>query len=92
MDLSSLLPLYDKVAAGGVTGLASTVVAVVLGLLHITLAPWLVALIVTALIFGASYLKSETKIGKELAPLAPLAERVLNDLESEGPVLKKTKP
>jgi hypothetical protein len=82
VDLSKLLPIYSKVAAGGYAGLLTTVVIGALALAHITLAPPLVALIVTVIIFGAAYLKTETKFGRELAPLA---DEVFKDMESEGP-------
>lgn len=84
MDLSKLLPIYDKVQAGGYAGLATTLVIYLFGLIHIVLAPPLLALIVTVIIFGVSYLKTETKIGRELTPLA---EQVLKDIEQEGPKL-----
>lgn len=83
--MDKLTGIYDKVRAGGYAGLVTTLVVGLLGLAHITLAAPLVALIVTAIIFGAGYLTTETKVGRELAPLA---DDVWKAVQSEGPVQK----
>lgn len=77
-----MLPIYDKVAAGGTAGLLTTVIVGVLSLVHITLPATVIAAIVTLIIFGASYLKKETKIG---ADVAKVADALLKDMQSEGP-------
>lgn len=78
-----MLPIYDKVAAGGYAGLVSTIVVGVLTATGVTLPPAVLAAIVTLIIFGVSYLKTETKIGKQVAGVA---DEVLTAMESEGPV------
>lgn len=77
------MPIYDKVATGGYAGLVSTLLVGVLGLFGVTLPAAAVAAIVTLVIFAAGYLKSETKVG---ADVAKVAEALLSDMEAEGPV------
>lgn len=81
--MANWLPITDKVAAGGTAGLIATLVIGVLGLLHVTLPAALVSLIVFAVMFVVSYIKTETKLGPKLTAVA---DGVLRDMESEGPV------
>jgi hypothetical protein len=81
--MNKLLPIYDKVAAGGTAGLVTTVIVGVLSLVHITLPAAAVAAIVTLVMFGVSYLKTETKIGAEIAKVS---DEMLKIIEAEGPV------
>lgn len=53
----------DKVAAGGYAGLLSTVLVGLLGVVHVALPPAGIAALITLIIFGVSYLKTETKLG-----------------------------
>jgi len=76
------MPISSKVATGGYAGLISTVLVGVLGLFGVTLPAAVVAAIVTLVIFGASWLKRETKLG---ADVAKVADAILTDMESEGP-------
>lgn len=78
-----MLPISSKVAAGGLTGLLSTLVITIASAFGVTLPAAAVAAIVTLLILGAAYLKTETKIGKQVATVA---DDVLAAMESEGPV------
>lgn len=80
-----MLPIYDKVAAGGYAGLVTTVVVGVLGLFHVALPAAVVAALVTLVMFAASYLKRETKVGAEIATVA---DEVLKAIESEGPAVR----
>ena len=78
-----MLPIYDKVKAGGAAGLVTTLVVSALGAFGVTLPAYAVAAIVTLIIFAASYLKTETKAGREVAQVA---DDVLASMEKEGPV------
>lgn len=78
-----MLPISSKVAAGGLTGLLSTLVITIASAFGVTLPAAAVAAIVTLLILGAAYLKTETKIGKQVATVT---DDVLAAMESEGPV------
>lgn len=80
-----MLPIHDKVAAGGSAGLIVTVLVSVLGLWHITLPAAAIAALVTLVTFVASYLKTETKLGHEIAKVAA---PILDLIEQEGPVAK----
>lgn len=76
-----MLPIYDKVAAGGTAGLVATVIVGVLAAVHVTLPAAAVAAIVTLIMFGVSYVKTETKAGREIA-------KFVEAIENDGPVAK----
>lgn len=80
------LPVSDKVAAGGTAGLILTVVVGVLSLLGVTLAPPVAAGITLVVMFGVSWLKTETKLGPQVDAAANAAAVVLANMETEGPV------
>lgn len=73
-----MLPLYDKVLAGGLAGVVSTVVVGVLAALGIALPATVVSAIVVVIVFGVSYLKTETKVGRAL-------EADWEAMQAEGP-------
>lgn len=82
-----MLPISSKVTAGGLTGLLSTAVIAVASAFGVTLPAAAVAAIVTLMILAAAYLKTETKIGKQVASVA---DEVLASIEKEGPVAGPT--
>lgn len=84
--------LYDKVAAGGTSGLATTAVIALLATWHITLPAAVVAAIVTLVMFAASYLKTEAKLPAVVSfehRVEQFADPILKAMESEGPVRPK---